>query len=328
MRGSRSLLRVQSSQVSGISVRSPKKSSSLVLEPKEDSSTPMRDSLSMPGMSWQPGQPYLRTSFSPAATLAGSARRAGSRTVYLIAGGGLPGVHRRRGGRRAPLLARLLGDGEDEGGDLRRLVLVEHEVRHAGARAEGVRVRDPAHHPALIELGGDAAQGGTDRRHAVRLGEVLVALGQVAAVAAELLEEVLAARDLVRAVQVLHAGVALDAVGGHLLAAEERLLDELDVLDVSVLVEEVPVRGLDAVDRRPLPAVAGCAAELLGRMLAEEELTAGVRLPRVRLVLEAGLVDAGVAGYAPIDARDRPGEGGAVELPQHELLGLWGLPLP
>src|SRR5207249_10297886 len=116
----------------------------------------------------------------------------------------------------------------------------------------------------------------------VRLGELLVALGQVAAVAAELLEEVLAARDLVRAVQVLHAGVALDAVGGLLLAAEERLLDELDVLDVSVLVEEVPVRGLDAVDRRSLPAVAGCAAELLGRMFAERRSRRGVARRWVR----------------------------------------------
>src|SRR5207245_6211910 len=150
----------------------------------------------------------------------------------------------------------------------------------------------------------DGAQRGADRGHAVRLGELLVALGQVAAVTAELLEEVLAARDLVRAVEVLHAGVALDAVGGHLLAAEERLLDEFDVLDVSVLVEEVPVRGLDAVDGRPLPTVARRAPELLRRMLAEVELAPGVRLPRVRLVLDAGLVDAGVAGRAAVDARD------------------------
>src|SRR5207253_2806597 len=154
------------------------------------------------------------------------------------------------------------------------------------------------------------------------------ALGQVAAVAAELLEEVLAARDLVRAVQMLHAGVALDAVGGHLLAAEEWLLDELDVLHVPVLVEEVPVRGLDAVDRRSLPAVARRAPELLGRMLAEVELAPGVRLPRVRLVLEAGLVDAGVARHAAVDARDRLVEVVAVELLEHELLDLGDLRLP
>src|SRR5207249_2829803 len=162
----------------------------------------------------------------------------------------------------------------------------------------------------------------------VRLGQVLEALGQVAAVAAELLEEVLAARDLVRTVQVLHAGVALDAVGGHLLAAEERLLDELDVLDVPVLVEEVPVRGLDAVDRRSLPAVARRAPELLGRMLAEVELAPGVGLPRVRLVIEAGLVDAGVARHAAVDARDRLVEVVAVELLEHELLDLGDLGLP
>ncbi len=44
-----------------MSVRSPKKSSSSVFAPNVESSTPMRDSLSMPGMSWQPAQPYLRT---------------------------------------------------------------------------------------------------------------------------------------------------------------------------------------------------------------------------------------------------------------------------
>src|SRR5207247_981855 len=136
-----------------------------------------------------------------------------------------------------------------------------------------------------------------------------------------------AARDLVRAVEMLHPRVALDAVGGHLLAAKERLLDELDVLDVSVLVEEVPMRGLDAVDRRALPAVAGRAPELLGRMLAEVELAPGVRLPRVRLVLEAGLVDAGVAGHAAVDARDRLAKVVAVELLEHELLDLGDLRL-
>src|SRR5207248_4527348 len=134
--------------------------------------------------------------------------------------------------------------------------------------------------------------------------------------------------DLVRAVQVLHAGVALDAVGGHLLAPEEWLLDELDVLDVSVLVEEVPVRGLDAVDRRSLPAVTRRAPELLGRMLAEVELAPGVRLPRVPLVLEAGLVDAGVARHAAVDARDRLVEVVAIELLEHELLDLGDLRLP
>src|SRR5439155_5995195 len=100
------------------------------------------------------------------------------------------------------------------------------------------------------------------------------------------------------------------------------------VLDVTVLVKEVPVRGLDAVDRRALPAVARRAPELLRRMLAEVELAPGVRLPRVRLVLEAGLVDAGVAGHAAVDARDRLAEVVAVELLEHELLDLGDLRLP
>ena len=61
-----------------MSVWSPKKSSSIVFEPKVDSSTPMRDSLSMPGMSWQPAQPYLRTSVSPSAIVSGVGERAPS----------------------------------------------------------------------------------------------------------------------------------------------------------------------------------------------------------------------------------------------------------
>src|SRR5437764_888899 len=84
----------------------------------------------------------------------------------------------------------------------------------------------------------------------------------------------------------------------------------------------LPVRGLDAVDRRSLPAVTRRASELLGRMLAEVELAPGVRLPRVPLVLEARLVDAGVARHAAVDARDRLVEVVAIELLEHELLDL------
>src|SRR5207302_8577535 len=79
---------------------------------------------------------------------------------------------------------------------------------------------------------------------------------------------------------------------------------------------------------RALTAVARRAPELLGRRLAEVELAPGVRLPRVRLVLEAGLVDAGVARHAAVDARDRLVEVVAIELLEHELLDLGDLRLP
>src|SRR5439155_47640 len=232
----------------------------------------------------------------------------------LLAGGdvGRVGEPGRQVGRRGLLLA----ERHQVGGDGARLVVGEAEVRHARDRGVAARVLDPVVDPGRVGLLRDGGEVGRNVLVGAELPRDLVGGERVAGAAAE------------RAVQVLHAGVALDAVGGLLLAAEERLLDELDVLDVSVLVEEVPVRGLDAVDRRPLPAVAGCAAELLGRMLAEEELTAGVRLPRVRLVLEAGLADASVAGHAPIDARDRLVEVVAVELLEHELLDLRNLRLP
>src|SRR5262249_23704294 len=156
----------------------------------------------------------------------------------------------------------------------------------------------------MVQLGAYSAQRRADRGHAVHLGEVFVALGQVAAVASQLDEQVLAPRDVVRALEVLDAGMALDAIRPHLLAPPERLLDELDVLEMAVGVVEVAVRDLRAVHPRALAAVAGRTTELLGWVLAEEELTLGVRLPRVRLVVEANLVDAGVAGRAAVDARD------------------------
>src|SRR5207237_1416101 len=87
--------------------------------------------------------------------------------------------------------------------------------RRGVARPDLVRVLHPADHEGVVELGADPAQRRADGRDAGDLGQVLVALGQVAAVAAELLEEMLAARDLLRAVQVLHPGVALDAVRLH-----------------------------------------------------------------------------------------------------------------
>src|SRR5256885_2201565 len=113
----------------------------------------------------------------------------------------------------------------------------------------------------------------------------------------------LAAADLVGRLEVLHARMALDALRGHLLAAEERPLDELDVLEMPVLVNEVAVRRLGAVDRRCLAAVARRAAELLGWMLGEQQLAMRMGLPRVRLVLETRLVDARVARHAAVDTR-------------------------
>src|SRR5206468_4665174 len=114
----------------------------------------------------------------------------------------------------------------------------------------------------------------------------------------------------------------------HLGATVERLLDELDVLDVPVLVEEVAVRDLGAVDGRSLSTVTRGAAELLGRVLAEEELAVRMRLPGIRLVLEADLVDASMARGAAVDARDRLVEVVAIELLQHHLLDFRDLRLP
>src|SRR5581483_6127151 len=152
--------------------------------------------------------------------------------------------------------------------------------------------------------------------------------GQVAAVAAELDEEPLAAADHLRAGERLHVGMTLDAVRLHFLPAVERGLDELDVLEVAGGVVVVAVRLAVAVDRRPLPAVAGRAAELVDGVLAEQQLAVGMGLPRIRLVLEAGLVDGCMTAHAAVDARDRLVEVVPVELGEHDLLNLGDLRLP
>jgi hypothetical protein len=150
----------------------------------------------------------------------------------------------------------------------------------------------------------------------------------VAAVAAELDEELLAPADDLRALEPLHAGVALDAERLHLLAAVERVLLELERLDVPVLVLAVAVGPVGAVHVRALALVAGRAAELLGRVLAEQQVAPGVRLPRVRLVVEPHLVDARVARRAAVDAVDRLVEVVAVEAGEHDLLDLRDLRPP
>ncbi len=151
----------------------------------------------------------------------------------------------------------------------------------------------------------------------------------MAAVAAQVDEELLAPRRDVAAVEPLDRRMALDAVRLHLLLAEERvLLAQRHVLENARLVVEIGVRLLGAVDGRSLAVVAGRAAVLLGRMLRQVELPLGVRLPRVRLILESGLVDAGMARGAAI----HPGHGlevvVAIVLLEHHLLDLRDLRLP
>src|SRR5262245_41179835 len=103
----------------------------------------------------------------------------------------------------------------------------------------------------------------------------------------EFLEQLLATGNHPRTLQAADVGVALDARGLDPVGAQQRLGP----------VVHLTGRLLRAVHRGALSLVAGCAAELLRRMLAEDQLAlrvGGVRL-RHRMfgaVLEAGLVDA------------------------------------
>ncbi len=148
---------------------------------------------------WQPGSRRSSMSCLPRAT---SAAFAGSMPL----GAGM----RRRATLR--LLRRRL---QQIRRDLRRLLAREHEVRHRVLRPELVRVRDPAHQPRRIDLGADAAQ---DTGAVLR--QLLVALDQVAAVAAELLEELLArARSGRRASSCCTSAWHLMQLRLHLVAA-------------------------------------------------------------------------------------------------------------
>src|SRR5262249_5582677 len=69
-------------------------------------------------------------------------------------------------------------------------------------------------------------------------------------------------------------------------------------------------------------------SELVGIVLAEEQLPLGVRLPRVRLVFESRLVDAGVARRAAIDPSHRLIVGVAIELLEYHLADPGDLRLP
>src|SRR5262245_29381769 len=89
--------------------------------------------------------------------------------------------------------------------------------------------------------------------------------------------------------------MTLDTAGLHLRAAQKRMLPVLDV----------PVRHRNRIDRGRLPFMAGSAAELIGRMFADDLLEVGMGAERLRRIFEAAFVDAHVAGLAAVDARYR-----------------------
>src|SRR5581483_10478956 len=154
-----------SSQVSLMSVRLPKKSSSLALEPKVVSSAPMRDSFSMPLISWQPKQPQRRTSVSPFLMFAGSASFCSR-----------PGIG-------SPLVPSF--------------VVREPQARHACLGRIAARVFDPVINPLRCDLGRNIFEvrhqifGFPERRGEFAVGKT------VAAAAADAVDELLALRHRV-----------------------------------------------------------------------------------------------------------------------------------
>ena len=178
-------------------------------------------------------------------------------------------------------------------------------MRHPRARAETAWILDPLDHPLRRGLGGYALE----RRTGLR--QVLVALDEMAAVAAHLLEQPLAALDDRRPLLAGHRLVTGHALGLHLiLDVEKRVFPE----------RHLAVRLLDRVDRSALAAVARRAAELLRVVVADVVLAIGVGLERVLLVLEPLAVDGDVAVHAPLDAPDPILEVVALEVGEEHLL--------
>src|SRR4030095_12975589 len=162
----------------------------------------------------------------------------------------------------------------------------------------------PADQPARIDFRRDPLQV---RRDAL---EVLVTLDEVTAVTAELLEEILAARDRAGPVEPGDVAMARDAAGLYVVVAEQRMEPERDVA----------VGLLWGVDGDALAVVAGGAAELLDGMLGEEHVAVGMGRERLCEVLETRFVDPDVARCAAVDAIDGLIEVVDVEIGEHDLL--------
>src|SRR5579885_1621326 len=106
--------------------------------------------------------------------------------------------------------------------------------------------------------------------------------------------------------------MALDAARLLLRPPEQRMLPVLDVA----------MRHRDRIDRGPLPFVTGSAAELVGRMVADDRFVVRMGAKRLRRILEAVLVDSHMARLAAVHACDRLVEGVAIEVVDRGLLDL------
>src|SRR5690606_18913410 len=151
-----------------------------------------------------------------------------------------------------------------------------------------VRVFDPAHHPARIDLGADFCQARRDLRN------VFVALDQMAAGATDLFEKPLAFGQQRRDVgEFLNIEVAGGTARLHLFAAQQWKLPEM----------HFTVRLFNAVDSNALAFVAPRATEPLRRVsvIGEQHFAPRVSSEGVRFLLESGAVDRQMAGYATID---------------------------
>src|SRR5262245_10211960 len=91
--------------------------------------------------------------------------------------------------RLRPLITFLFGKRPKESRDRHSVLLPEIEIGHPRARTKFMRIFNPAHHPARIDLGTDLFQARSN------LGNIFIAFNQVTSRTADLLEHYLSLRQ-------------------------------------------------------------------------------------------------------------------------------------
>src|SRR5215475_1695385 len=123
--------------------------------------------------------------------------------------------------RLRPLITFLFGKRPKESRDRHGVLLPEIEIGHPRARAKFMRIFNPAHHPARIDLGTDLSQARSN------LGDIFVALNQVTSGTANLLEQDLSLGQKRNTLELLHVEMARGATRLDRTTAQERMFPVL-----------------------------------------------------------------------------------------------------
>src|SRR5262245_51953981 len=202
--------------------------------------------------------------------------------------------------RLRPLITFLFGNRPQESRDRHGVLLSEIEIGHPRARAKFMRIFNPPHHPAWIDLGTDLSQARSD------LGDIFVALNQVTSRTADLLEQDLSLGQKRNPLELLHVEMARSAARLNLSAAQQRVLP----------VMYLTVGLLYAANRHTLAVMTRRTAKFIGwvGIVGKQDLAARMGFEGVLLLLKTRSIDRHMASLTAIHAGDRLIETIAVEL--------------